>query len=162
MKIWAAIDLHLGRAVTLVQGEMKHATTWKDDPRDAAKRWASEGADGLHIIDLDAVFDNGSNLDVVRDIVRQSEIPVQLGGGIRSEADAESRLKMGASRLILGTLASREPGTLSRLLSTYGPERIMVAADYKDGVLVTKGWRESEGVPIVEAVRRFQDRKSVV
>jgi phosphoribosylformimino-5-aminoimidazole carboxamide ribotide isomerase len=156
MEIWAAIDLHSGRAVTLVHGDMKRAITWKDDPRDAAKRWAREGADGLHIIDLDAVFDSGSNIDVVGEIVRQSEIPVQIGGGIRSQADAESRLKMGASRVILGTLAYREPETLSRLLDTYGPERIMVAADYREGKLVTKGWRWRERVSLMEVIRRFE------
>jgi len=157
MEIWAAIDLHLGRVVTLVGGQMEKAITWRDDPRETARRWTREGADGLHIIDLDAVFENGSNLDVIKDIVRRSEVPVQLGGGIRSEALAESRLKMGANRVILGTLAYREPETLSRLLATYGPERIIVAADYKDGLLVTKGWRESEGVRIADAIKHFEN-----
>ncbi len=156
VEIWAAIDLHLGRAVTLAQGEMRRATTWNDDPRETAKRWASEGADGLHIIDLDAVFDSGSNLAVIRDIVAQSEIPVQLGGGIRSEEDAKNRLELGARRIILGTIAHREPGILSRLLGRYGRERIVVAADYRDGMLVTNGWRENEGVPIMDAVKRFE------
>jgi phosphoribosylformimino-5-aminoimidazole carboxamide ribotide isomerase len=157
MEIWAAIDLHLGRAVTLVQGEIDRATTWKDDPRDTARRWASEGADGLHIIDLDAVFDSGSNLPVIKDIVAQSKIPVQLGGGVRSEEDAKVRLEMGVSRVILGTLAYREPSILSRLLGNYGKEKIMVAADYRDGLLVTKGWRENEGVPIMDAIKRFEE-----
>jgi phosphoribosylformimino-5-aminoimidazole carboxamide ribotide isomerase len=156
MEIWAAIDLHRGRAVTLVRGEMERATTWDGDPRETAKRWASEGADGLHIVDLDAVFDTGSNLSVVRDIVAQSRVPVELGGGIRSEEDARSRLGMGVSRVILGTLAYREPETLSRLLCEYGPDRIVVAADYRDGILVTKGWRESEGVRLIDALRRFE------
>ena len=156
MEIWAAIDLHSGRVVTLMRGDMERATTWKGDPKDAARRWASEGAHGLHIIDLDAVFSSGSNLDVARDIIRHSEIPVQIGGGIRSEADAESRLRMGASRVILGTLAYREPETLSRLLRTYGPERIAVAADYKDGSVVTKGWKQSEGVTLAEAISRLE------
>jgi phosphoribosylformimino-5-aminoimidazole carboxamide ribotide isomerase len=156
-QIWAAIDLHLGRAVTLVRGELEQATTWEGDPREIAKRWATEGADGLHIVDLDAVFDIGSNLSVIKDIIAQSRIPVQLGGGIRSEEVAESRLRLGVSRVILGTLAFREPGTLSRLLRRYGPDRILVAADYRDGLLVTKGWRESEGLPLVEAIKRFEE-----
>ena len=157
MEIWAAIDLHLGRAVTLVQGEIDRATTWKDDPRDTARRWAGEGADGLHIIDLDAVFDSGSNLPVIKDIVAQSKIPLQLGGGIRSEEDVKVRLEMGVTRVILGTLAHREPSTLSRLLGNYGKEKIVVAADYRDGMLVTKGWRENEGVPIMDAIKRFEE-----
>jgi phosphoribosylformimino-5-aminoimidazole carboxamide ribotide isomerase len=156
MQIWAAIDLHLGRAVTLVRGDLKQATTWNGDPRGTAKRWTREGADGLHIVDLDAVFDSGSNLPVIEDIVVESKIPVQLGGGIRSEEDAESRLALGVSRVILGTLAYRDPGTLSRLLRKYGPDRIVVAADYRDGLLVTKGWRENEGVPLVDAIKRFE------
>ena len=156
MEIWAAIDLHLGRVVTLAQGEIGRATTWKADPRDTARRWASEGADGLHIIDLDAVFDSGSNLTIIKDIVAQSKIPVQLGGGIRNEEDAKNRLELGVSRVILGTLAHREPSILSRLLGNYGKERIVVAADYRDGMLVTNGWRENEGVPIMDAIKRFE------
>src|ERR1039457_2374879 len=105
-------------------------TSWGDPAADVASRWEREGADGLHIIDLDAVFGKGSNREAILSIVRRAEIPVEVGGGVRSRATAESWLESGAARVILGTLAYKEPETLSGLLRQRGSERIVVASDY--------------------------------
>ena len=84
MELWAAIDLMEGSAVTLVQGRATERTVWDESPLRFARRWQDEGADGLHVVDLDAAFGTGSNAETVRSIIKESRVPVQVGGGIRS------------------------------------------------------------------------------
>lgn len=156
MEVWAAIDLLGGRAVTLVQGDASRRTVWKEGPLELAARWENEGAQGLHIVDLDGAFESGSNQKIVERIVKRSKIRVQVGGGIRSKTKAERLLDTGAERIVLGTLAYKDTAALDTLLRKYGPEKIVVAADYKNGKVVSGGWRESEGVWVVDAVRRFE------
>lgn len=156
LELWAAIDLLSGSAVTLKQGKEEMKTTWEKEPVEIAARWEREGADGLHIIDLDAAFGKGSNSKMISKILERAKIPVEVGGGVRSRAAADSWLESGASRVILGTLAYEEPETLSALLSKEGPEKIVVASDYSDGKVVASGWTASQGVGVLEAARRFE------
>jgi phosphoribosylformimino-5-aminoimidazole carboxamide ribotide isomerase len=156
LELWAAIDLLSGSVVTLKQGKEEMKTTWEEGAVEIATRWESEGADGLHIIDLDAAFGKGSNSKTIAKILEKAKIPVEVGGGVRSRAAAESWLESGAARVILGTLAYKEPETLSVLLSQKGPEKIVVASDYADGKVVTSGWTASQGVSVLEATRRFE------
>src|SRR5260370_19496291 len=95
-------------------------TTWGEGALEAAARWEREGADGLHIIDLDAAFGKGTNRETIMTIVKRAKIPVEVGGGVRSRSVAESWLESGAARVILGTLAYNEPETLSKLLRVRG------------------------------------------
>ena len=156
LELWAAIDLLSGSVVTLKQGKEEMKTTWEEGAVEVAQRWESEGADGLHIIDLDAAFGKGSNSKTISKILERAKIPVEVGGGVRSRAAADSWLESGAARVILGTLAYKEPETLSGLLSERGPEKIVVASDYADGKVVTSGWTANEGVGVLEAARRFE------
>ena len=157
LQLWAAIDLLSGSVVTLKQGKEEMKTTWEEGALEVAARWESEGADGLHIIDLDAAFGKGSNSKTISTILERAKIPVEVGGGVRSRAAAESWLGAGAARVIVGTLAYKEPGTLSELLKQQGPEKIVVASDYSDGKVVTSGWTASQGVGVLEAARRFEE-----
>jgi phosphoribosylformimino-5-aminoimidazole carboxamide ribotide isomerase len=156
LELWAAIDLLSGAVVTLKQGKEEMKTTWEEGGVEVAARWEREGADGLHIIDLDAAFGRGSNGGTISRILERAKIPVEVGGGVRSRAAAESWLDAGASRVILGTLAYKEPETLSELLKKRGQERIVVASDYTDGRVVTSGWTQTQGIGVLEAARRFE------
>jgi len=157
LKLWAAIDLLSGSVVTLKQGKEEMKTTWEEGAIDVAARWESEGADGLHIIDLDAAFGKGSNSKMISKIIEKAKIPVEVGGGVRSRATAESWLESGAAKVIIGTLAYKEPETLSELLRLRGPEKIVVASDYADGKVVASGWTASQGVGVLEAARKFEE-----
>ncbi|MDA4113478.1 MAG: 1-(5-phosphoribosyl)-5-[(5-phosphoribosylamino)methylideneamino] imidazole-4-carboxamide isomerase [Thaumarchaeota archaeon] len=156
MELWAAIDLMEGSAVTLVQGRADERTVWEESPLQLAKRWQDEGADGLHIIDLDAAFGRGSNAETVRRVIEGSKVPVQVGGGMRSAKVASGWLEAGAARVIVGTLAFSDPAAARGLVETHGAERVVVAADYREGMIVTKGWKESQGIPIVAGARRLE------
>jgi phosphoribosylformimino-5-aminoimidazole carboxamide ribotide isomerase len=156
LELWAAIDLLSGSAVTLKQGKEEMKTTWEEGALELAERWEKEGADGLHIIDLDAAFGKGSNGRTIEKILERAKVPVEVGGGVRTREAAEAWLESGASRVILGTLAYKEPETLAALLGEKGPEKIVVASDYKDGRVVSSGWTASQGVGVVEAARRLE------
>jgi phosphoribosylformimino-5-aminoimidazole carboxamide ribotide isomerase len=156
MELWAAIDLMEGSVVTLVQGRATEKTRWKDDPVRLAERWEAEGAHGLHIIDLDAALERGSNKETVLKIIKNAKVPVQVGGGMRSENIARGWLESGAGRIVIGTMAYSQPSVLAKLLDSYGPERVVVAADYKDGEIVTRGWTEGQGISVEAAAKRFE------
>lgn len=156
LELWAAIDLLSGSVVTLKQGKEEMKTSWGENASEVATRWEREGADGLHIIDLDAAFGKGSNRETILGIVSRAKIPVEVGGGVRSRAALDSWLEAGAERVIVGTLAYKEPETLSALLRKHGAEKIVVASDYLDGKVVTSGWTKSQGVSVLEAAKRFE------
>jgi len=156
LELWAAIDLLSGSVVTLKQGKEKMKTSWGEEPSEVAARWEREGADGLHIIDLDAAFGKGSNRETILGMVKRAKIPVEVGGGVRTRAAADFWLGSGATRVIVGTLAYKEPETLSALLLEHGAERIVVASDYIEGKVVTSGWTKSQDVSVLEAAKRFE------
>jgi phosphoribosylformimino-5-aminoimidazole carboxamide ribotide isomerase len=156
MELWAAIDLMQGSAVTLVQGRDGDKTRWGEEPPALAERWELEGADGLHIIDLDAALEKGSNRKAIEKIIERAGVPVQVGGGIRREDTARDWLDSGVERIILGTMAYSSPAVLAGLIRDYGSERIVVAADYRDGQVVTKGWKEGAGLTVERAAEDFE------
>jgi len=156
LELWAAIDLLSGSVVTLKQGKEEMKTEWEEEAVEFAAKWEREGADGLHIIDLDAAFGKGSNSNTISKIIDRAKIPVEVGGGVRSRDAAESLLESGAARVILGTLAYKEPETLSELLKRRGPEKIVVASDYAGSKVVTSGWTTSQDVDVLEAARMFE------
>ena len=156
LEIWAAIDLRRGHVVSLRKGNPVDSFKWHDDPLTIAARWENEGATGLHIVDLDAALGEGSNRKVIESVSRNSRIPVQVGGGIRTTAQAEELLGLGITRVILGTVVYNQPSFLSNALRTLGSEHIVVAVDYRSGLIVTHGWTKESSLNVLEAIRAHE------
>jgi phosphoribosylformimino-5-aminoimidazole carboxamide ribotide isomerase len=144
-----AIDLRGGRAVRLLRGNPEEETAYADDPVAVATRFQEEGARRLHVVDLDAALDAGDNREVIRSICQNVVLPVQVGGGVRTLAEIEAVLELGAARAILGTTAALDPSFVARAVEEYA-ERIVVAVDVRGGHAMVKGWTE-EG-PVVEDI----------
>jgi phosphoribosylformimino-5-aminoimidazole carboxamide ribotide isomerase len=157
MMVIPAIDIMDGQVVRLTKGDEEARTNYGDSgsPLDAARRWLSEGAEYLHVIDLDATLGRGDNLELVQAIVDDLPIPVQIGGGIRSLESARSLLDEGVARIILGSLAMKSPESVSSLREEYGGDRIVVALDHRRGIVLDKGWKGSTGRPLDEAMTEF-------
>jgi len=156
MEVWAAIDLLRRRVVSLKRGDPSDRVEWSGDALAFAKRWQTEGATGLHIVDLDGAFQTGSNRDLVESIVRLASIPVQVGGGIRNVTDAKRWLELGVQRVIVGTLAYSSPSAIISIIDEFGSDRIIVALDYREGRVVTQGWTKTENLELAEALTRLQ------
>jgi phosphoribosylformimino-5-aminoimidazole carboxamide ribotide isomerase len=156
MEAWAAIDILHGRIVSLTQGDPDQRTEWSGGALAFAKRWETEGATGLHIVDLDGALQTGSNRETVQDIVRAATVPVQVGGGIRTVGDAISWLQMGVHRVILSTLAYKSPSSVLAVIDEFGPGRVAVALDYKDNRVVTQGWTRTESLEVANAITKLQ------
>ena len=157
MELYPAIDLKGGRCVRLLRGDMAAATTYNDDPADQAARFAAQGFRWLHVVDLDgAVEGRAANAPAVSAILAATAAPVQLGGGIRDRAGIERWLEAGVSRVILGTVAVRDPD-LVREAARAHPGRIAVGVDVKDGRVAVSGWLEASELSAVDVARRFED-----
>jgi len=150
MIVIPAIDLRGGRAVRLVQGDPREETAYADDPVAVAERFQEEGARRLHVVDLDAALDQGSNADAVKAICHAVAIPVQVGGGLRSLEAVASVLETGAARAILGTAAAADPAFVTRAVEEFA-EHVVVGVDVRAGRLMVRGWTE-EGPPLEEAL----------
>lgn len=137
--IWAAIDLLKGRCVQLTGGDPQSARFVRD-PIEAARHWLDQGAEGLHIIDLDGALGEGSNQLVIEKILKLADVPTQIGGGIRGEAAISRWMESGADRVIVGTRGIEEPDWLAEMATKY-PDRVVLALDTKGGRLAVRGWR---------------------
>ena len=159
MLIIPAIDLKDGHCVRLEQGRMESATVFSKEPGKAAAQWAGKGARRLHVVDLNgAVAGKPRNESAVKDIIASvdSDIPVQLGGGIRDLDTIERYLDDGVSFVIIGTAAVKNPGFLHEACDAF-PGHIMVGLDAKDGKVATDGWSKLTGHDVVDLAKRFQD-----
>ena len=154
MKIIPAIDLMDGKVVRLYKGDPKQKTVYSDDPVDVAKRWESAGADILHLVDLDATLGIGSNLDMVKKILKSVSIPVEVAGGLRDKPLVLEVAKL-SERIVLGTLAFRDKSLLKSLLSELGAEKIVISVDHKDGEIVINGWQKDTGIELISAIDEF-------
>ncbi len=155
MIIFPAVDIQNGKAVRLRQGRAGDSTVFSPDPVAAARHWQEQGARWLHVVDLDGAFDGlPRSRDLVRDICAALDIPVQLGGGIRSEAIARAYLDAGVQRLIIGTLALEQPDAFAALCRTF-PGRIGVSLDAEGGRLKTKGWVADAGLTVDDVLPRL-------
>lgn len=155
MIIFPAIDLRGGKCVRLTEGRFDQETIFSEYPADMARRWHNEGAEYLHVVDLDGALAGGSrNLSVVRDIVAAVAIPVQLGGGIRTLENIEQVLSAGVARVILGSVAVRNPQLVTEACRLYG-DRIVVGIDARDGQAAVDGWGISGGVNAGELAVRM-------
>lgn len=158
MILYPAIDIRGGRAVRLVQGDYDRETVYDADPLDAARRWAEGGAEWLHIVDLDGARAGAAqNLEHVRRIARELDIPLQLGGGLRDAGTVEAALDAGAERVVIGTAALRDPGFLDAMLDRHG-QRVVVGVDARGGLAAVEGWIETSDEPAPALIAALADR----
>jgi phosphoribosylformimino-5-aminoimidazole carboxamide ribotide isomerase len=155
MIVIPAIDLRGGRCVRLFRGDVDAETAYDDHPVEIARRFEMDGARRLHVIDLDAARDEGSNREVIKDICRNVAIPVQLGGGIRTLDAIDEALEDGAARAILGTVAALDPAFVADSVRRFG-DRVVVALDVRDGRVMTHGWRE-DGPSLDDALKALDE-----
>ena len=159
MLVIPAIDLRDGKCVRLYQGSYEKETVYYEDPVKMARLWRIQNARVLHVVDLDAARDSGSkNRDVVQRITNELDIPVQLGGGIRSMEDIEEALDLGVYRVILGTAAVRDPEFVSEAIAKHTCSRVVVGIDARDGEVRVDGWTEGSGVDAVDLALDMEDR----
>ena len=155
MYIFPAIDLYGGRAVRLYKGDYAQMTVYSDHPEEVAASFRAAGAEHLHMVDLEGAKTGGTpNMETVRKIVKESELKVQIGGGIRSMAVIDAYLSAGVFRVILGTAAVADPAFLKEAVRTYG-EKIAVGVDIKDGYVATHGWTQLSGKGCLEFCREL-------
>ena len=157
LTLYPAIDLKDGQCVRLRRGEMAAATVYAEDPAAQARAWAAAGFAWLHVVDLNGAFAGRSvNGDAVRAILAAVRIPVQLGGGIRDLAAIETWLAAGVRRVILGSVAARDPGLVRDACRRF-PGRIVVGIDARDGMVATEGWAETTDLPAADLALRMAD-----
>ena len=155
MIAYAAIDLREGRVVQLIGGRPEQERLrLADDPVAVALRFASLGFRALHVVDLDGALDSGSNRNEARRILAAVDIPVQIGGGIRTDQDIDAWLDAGAARVIVGTRAVSDPDWMAAAAARH-PGRLVVAADLRDETVVSHGWRRDTGVPVADFLQRL-------
>jgi phosphoribosylformimino-5-aminoimidazole carboxamide ribotide isomerase len=155
MLILPAIDLRGGKCVRLTQGDYARETVFGDDPVAMARRWVGEGARALHLVDLDGAKEGRPvNGEVIRRIVQAVDVPCQVGGGLRREADIETALDVGVARVVLGTRALQDPGWVRQMAQAY-PRRIVLGLDARDGKVATHGWLNTSEASVLEVAREF-------
>lgn len=157
MIIYPAIDLKDGVCVRLIRGDLDQATVFNDDPAAQAGAFTRAGFSWIHVVDLNgAVEGRPVNQAAVEAIIGATGLPVQLGGGIRNGAQVERWLDAGISRVVLGTLALKDPDLVKTLCARF-PGRIAVGIDARGGMAAIEGWTETSDVPAVDLARRFED-----
>lgn len=155
MKVIAAIDIMNGEVVRLTKGDQATKKVYSNDPVQIAKKWEKDGADMLHIVDLDAAFGSGTNnLSIISEILHAVNIRVQIGGGIRDTDTFERIVKMGFSRIVVGTMAYRNVNELRLLCKNYS-DKIVVSLDEIDGRVMIEGWKSSSDYRIDDAISKF-------
>jgi phosphoribosylformimino-5-aminoimidazole carboxamide ribotide isomerase len=153
-----AIDIRGGRCVRLVQGDYARETAYADDPSEMARHWQAEGAQRLHVVDLDGARDGvRTNAEVVRRVLGSVHIPVQVGGGVRSSATVQMLLDEGAARVVVGTLAAANPAELTKWVTTFGADAIIVAVDARGGRVATHGWQNVTDLDVLSFCELLRD-----
>jgi phosphoribosylformimino-5-aminoimidazole carboxamide ribotide isomerase len=156
--LYPAIDIRGGQAVRLLQGDYARETVYDADPVEAARRWAGEGAEFLHVVDLDgAKAGEPRNLDAVRRIAAAVECPIQVGGGLRGMGALEAVLEAGAARAVIGTAALRDPEFLAAALERHD-DQVVLSVDARGGKVSLSGWTETTDRDVAEAVAELADR----
>ncbi len=160
MQLWPAIDILHGKCVRLRQGDYANETVYGDSPADMARHWVDCGAKFLHVVDLDGAKDKEpANRDSVREIVaavEDKEIPVEIGGGIRSEETIRDYLHAGVTRVVIGTLALKQPEWFREMALKF-PNKLVLGIDAKNGFVATEGWLETSKMRAVELAKRYMN-----
>lgn len=158
MQLYPAIDMKGGKCVRLTQGLFDNVTVYSDTPADMAKLWVSQGAGFLHLVDLDgALAGHSVNEPAIRAVLEAVDVPVQLGGGIRSAEAVENLLSLGVSRCIIGTKAVQQPEWIRELVDTFGAERIVVGVDAKDGMVAVEGWEKVSSLSAAQLCEQMKE-----
>ena len=158
MLLIPAIDLRNGFCVRLLQGESDKETVYSNDPAAMAVKFEEAGAERLHLVDLDGAFQGeGSNISSIRSILKNVSIPVQIGGGLRTEEDIDRMLALGVSAVIVGTMAVKHPDVLEKLLKKYTDEQIILGIDARNRKVSIEGWKESTEIQDVKFALRWKN-----
>ena len=157
MLVLPAVDIKNGKCVQLVQGQPGSEMVEIENPEKVALHWENEGAKNIHVIDLDGTIDGKTSLEIIKKILKEVSVPIQLGGGIRSLDYARELLDLDIERLIIGTMGIENPQTIEELSGEYGSDRIMISLDSKDNKVVIKGWQEKVDKSPVELSNEFKE-----
>lgn len=156
MRILPAVDLMDGHAVQLIGGDPDRRAFDEDDPVKRAHRFVDAGAGGLHVVDLDAALERGENRVTVRALIDAVDVPVQVGGGVRTTKDLDDLIAAGASTVVVGTRALKDPEWLADVADA-NPDRVVVALDARHGEVVVRGWREGTGRDVEDVAQHLDD-----
>lgn len=157
MQLYPAIDIKDGKCVRLSQGLFDNVKVYSDTPAEMAKLWVAQGATFLHLVDLDGALAGKSvNEAVIRSIVQAVSIPVQIGGGIRSEDAIRSMLDLGVARVIIGTKAVQNPEFIKEMVEQFGAERIVIGVDAKDGMVAIEGWEKVSSLSALDLCNQMK------
>jgi len=154
VKIIPAIDLMDGQVVRLVKGDPSKKTVYSNDPIGIAKKWQSAGADMLHIVDLDATLGRGTNIQIIKKMIEELNLPVQVAGGLRDE-NTISEVCEWAMRVVLGTIAFQDKDALLRVAKNLGKDKIVISVDHVDGNIVINGWQEKTETQLIDGMNKF-------
>ncbi len=156
IRVIPAVDVSNGKCVRLTKGRLEEAKVYFEDPLEAARKWEGEGAEWIHVIDLDAAIGVGSNLDQIRRIIRNVDMNVEVGGGIRSLEAARDYIGAGAGRVIFGT-GALDAGLIKGSIREFGSDKVMAAVDHIAGRVAVKGWKEMVGIDAALLCRRLEE-----
>lgn len=157
MQLYPAIDMKDGKCVRLKQGAFSDIKVYSDSPQKVAKYWQSQGATYLHLVDLDgALAGHSVNESVIRAIAETVSLPIQIGGGIRSEAAIRNMLEAGVTRVIIGTKAVENPEFIKDMVEQFTSERIVVGVDAKDGMVAIEGWEKVSSISVLDLCRQMK------
>jgi len=154
VKIIPAIDLMDGQVVRLLKGNPNNKTVYSNNPIEIAKKWQNAGADMLHIVDLDATLGRGSNIQIIKKMVGELNLPVQVAGGLRDE-NTISEVCEWAMRVVLGTIAFQDQDALLRVAKSLGNDKIVISVDHVDGNIVVNGWQEKTETQLIDGMNKF-------
>ncbi|EAQ77445.1 1-(5-phosphoribosyl)-5-[(5-phosphoribosylamino)methylideneamino]imidazole-4-carboxamide isomerase [Blastopirellula marina] len=156
MQIWPAIDLRGGKCVRLQQGDYNRETVFGDDPAEMAQRWTDQGAECLHLVDLDGAKEGQvSNRTAIAEILKAVNIPCELGGGIRDEETIQTLLDLGMARLVIGSKAVSQPEWFEEMCLRY-PGKLALGIDARDGLAATDGWLETSNMSAIALAQKYE------
>jgi len=156
MIVIPAVDILDGKCVRLVRGDPEKSKVYYENPLDAAQLLEEQGAELIHLIDLDAALGSGQNMETIKKLLKNISVKIQIGGGIRTLEKADALLKLGAYRVIFGTAAVKNPSLVQEAVSQHGSESVAVAIDEKDGKVAVHGWKNKSEIDYLDLARSFE------
>jgi phosphoribosylformimino-5-aminoimidazole carboxamide ribotide isomerase len=157
MIILPAIDIKNGKVVRLKQGDFNQETVYSNNPLEIAKQFEKAKAKWLHIVDLDgASQEKNRNIEIIKEIRENTSLSIQTGGGIRTEEDVKRLIDIGIDRVIIGTLAVKNPELLNKIVNKFGSEKILISIDPRDGKVATSGWKEESEVKVIDFAKKLE------